>query len=85
MVEFEEILLEIEDLKQERGVPRNVRAVLDDVLRELKKENENINIKINTAISMMDEVANDINLKPFARTRVWQIVSMMESFQESLD
>ena len=80
-----DILAQLEELKNDRRVPKNVRSSLADVQAELIKKDENINVKFNAAISILDEVCNDTNIQPFTRTQIWNLVSMLEAFQESLE
>ncbi|MCK5468863.1 MAG: UPF0147 family protein, partial [Cyclobacteriaceae bacterium] len=37
------------------------------------------------AISILDEVSNDTNIQPFTRTQIWNLVSLLEGFQEQSD
>lgn len=81
MVELAQILSMLAELAEDRRVPRNVRTALSNVVIELQRPDENIAVKVSTAISTLDDVSNDPNIKPFTRTEVWSIVSMLESFQ----
>lgn len=83
LIESAEILAQVmgqlSDLSNDRKVPRNVRSVIDSAIRELQGKEENIATKINTTISMLDEVSNDPNIHAFTRTQIWNIVSLLES------
>jgi len=35
-------------------------------------------IRINKALHELEEIADDINLQPFTRTQLWNIVSILE-------
>ena len=39
-------------------------------------------VRINGAISILDEVANDPNIPVYSRTQIWNIVSMLEVLNE---
>jgi uncharacterized protein (UPF0147 family) len=82
---LDEILIQLEELKNDRRVPKNVRNSLAQTQSELMREDEHINIKLNTAISILDEISNDTNIQQFTRTQIWNLVSVLESFQENLD
>ena len=85
MSELDNILIQLEELKNDRRVPKNVRSSVEKTQEELQKNDENMDVKLNTAISILDEVSNDTNIQPFTRTQIWNLVSMLEAFQESLN
>ncbi len=84
-MEIENIVAALSEIKEDKRVPRNVRSSLQETIGELTCENENISIKLNTAISILDEINNDTNIQPFTRTQIWNIVTMLESFQNDMD
>lgn len=70
----------LEDVIDERGVPRNVRESLADAVKALnggkgRKE------KVSKAISLLDESAGDPNLETYARTQIWGIISLLEGLK----
>lgn len=81
MSSIEEVLVALEQVSEDKRVPKNVRASLKEALDELNRNDQEMNIKINTAISILDEVSNDPNISAFTRTEVWNIVSQLESLQ----
>ncbi len=85
MSELDNILMQLEELKNDRRVPKNVRSSIEKTLAELQKADENIDIKLNTSISILDEVSNDTNIQPFTRTQIWNLVSMLEAYHDSLN
>ena len=84
-MDLNNILASLSDLKEDKRVPRNVRTSLNETFEELMDNEENITVKLNTAISLLDEVNNDTNIQPFTRTQIWNIVSMLESLQNDLE
>ncbi|MBW6461983.1 MAG: UPF0147 family protein [DPANN group archaeon] len=84
-MELDNIVTALTEIKDDKRVPRNVRSSLQETIGELTCENENISIKLNTAISILDDINNDTNIQPFTRTQIWNIVSMLESFQSDMD
>lgn len=79
---FEEIIPLIEQIVNDRTVPRNIRARSEESIKILKDEKQDVAIKINTVISYMDEISNDPNIPMYTRTQVWNIVSILESMQK---
>ncbi len=84
-MEIENIVEALSEIKDDKRVPRNVRSSLQETIGELTCENEDISVKLNTAISILDEINNDTNIQPFTRTQIWNIVTMLESFQNDMN
>ena len=85
MMDIDNIVAALSDIHEDKRVPRNVRASLHETIGELTSNEENITVKLNTAISILDEVSNDTNIQPFTRTQIWNIVSMLESLQNDIE
>ncbi|MBU0461926.1 MAG: UPF0147 family protein, partial [Nanoarchaeota archaeon] len=41
---------------------------------------EELSIRINKALSELDEISDDTNLQAYTRTQIWNIASMLEMF-----
>jgi uncharacterized protein (UPF0147 family) len=79
---FEEVISFIQQVANDRTVPRNIRAKCEDSINILKDEKEDVAVRVNTVISNMDEVSNDPNIPMYTRTQIWNIVSILESVQK---
>ena len=79
---FEEVISFIQQVANDRTVPRNIRAKCEDSINILKDEKEDVAVRVNTVISNMDEVSNDPNIPMYTRTQIWNIVSVLESVQK---
>ena len=75
---FENVIPLIEQIVNDRTVPRNIRAKCQESI-EILKDGGDVAIRINSVISNMDEVSNDPNIPMYTRTQVWNIVSILES------
>ncbi|MGC9191047.1 MAG: UPF0147 family protein, partial [Candidatus Micrarchaeia archaeon] len=71
-----QIKMQINTLLSESNVPRNVKIALDEAKKSLES-NEEYAIKASSATYKIDEVSNDINLPPYARTVIWNILSLL--------
>ncbi len=71
----------LHELSNDRKVPRNVRSVIEDAKKELLGKEENLSTKINTTVSMLDEIGNDPNIQSYTRTQIWNLVSMLEAVE----
>ncbi|MFC1742041.1 UPF0147 family protein [Nanoarchaeota archaeon] len=69
----------LEELAHDSTVPRNIKAKVDEVVTVLKADDgEDVSIKINKALSTLDEISDDTNLQAYTRTQIWNIASMLE-------
>ncbi len=76
-----QIKQQIDILLNDNSVPRNVKTALDEAKKALNAGTE-YSVRSSTATYKIDEVSNDINLPPYARTVIWNILSMLESVKE---
>lgn len=76
-----QIKQQIEILLNDNSVPRNVKTALDEARKSLD-QNASYSVRASTATYKIDEVSNDINLPPYARTVIWNILSMLESVKD---
>jgi len=79
---FEDIMMMLQQVSEDRTVPRNIRDKVLESIEVLKKDKEPVDLRINTVISYLDEVSNDPNIPMYTRTQIWNIVSMLESRQK---
>lgn len=79
---FENVIPIIEQVANDRSVPRNIRIKCEDSIKILKDEKQDIAIRVSTVISNMDEVSNDPNIPTYTRTQIWNIVSILEGTQK---
>ena len=78
---MKKIRQQIDVLLNDNSVPRNVKSALDEARKALDGEGSLV-VRASTATYKIDEISNDINLPPYARTVVWNILSLLESIKE---
>ena len=79
---FENVIPLIEQIVNDRSVPRNIRTKCEDSINILKDEKQDIAIRSSTVISTLDDISNDPNIPTYTRTQIWNIVSLLESVQK---
>jgi uncharacterized protein (UPF0147 family) len=79
---FENIIPLIQQIANDRTVPRNIRSKCEESVSILQDEHQEKAIKVNKVISNMDDVSNDPNIPMYTRTQIWNIVSILESLQK---
>lgn len=80
---YEEVLYLLDELGQDTTVPKNVRKSAADSVTRLSKENESLDIKCATAISMLDDMANDPNVPAHGRAALYTVISKLEALAKS--
>ncbi|MCX6666015.1 MAG: UPF0147 family protein [Euryarchaeota archaeon] len=62
----------------DNSIPRNIRRGADDVKRMLRNKIDPIDLRVSSATSRLDELANDPNIPLHGRTLIWNIMSRLE-------
>lgn len=84
MVEFDPVLKLLDDVLNDRTVPRNIRSAAE-TSKNILNSGDSLELKISTAIHTLDDIINDPNMPMYARTKIWNIVSMLEQARRSLE
>ena len=73
----EDIVQALTALKNDDGVPKNVRTKIDLIISDLQDDND-LSMKVGKSLHNLDEISEDLNLPPFIRTQIWNVSSMLE-------
>jgi len=65
-------------LHEDNSIPRNIRRGAEEVKNSLLNENDPLDVRVATASSKLDEMANDPNIPLHGRTLIWNIMSKLE-------
>jgi uncharacterized protein (UPF0147 family) len=68
-------------LSEDTSVPRNIRRGAQAARGELGKPRTALDVRIASAVYVLDDLANDPNLPTHGRTALWSIMSSLESLQ----
>ena len=69
----------LQQIMEDSTIPRNIRRVADETRQVLMDDSQGLGLRAATAISMIDEISNDPNMPVHARTRIWELVSQLET------
>jgi Uncharacterized protein conserved in archaea len=64
------------------GVPRNIRRAAVNALTQLRDTRLSFGVRAANAISILDDVSQDPNMPFHARTRIWQVISVLETVKD---
>ena len=68
------------ELKDDTTVPKNVRLKIEKIMGLLNGETET-KIKVSKALNELEEIVDDVNLKSYTRTQVWNVISALEKIK----
>lgn len=69
-------------ISEDRTTPRNIRRVAKNALDMLGDESMTIAVRAANVVSILDDISQDPNMPPYSRTRIWNIVSLLEIIKE---
>lgn len=65
-------------LYEDNSIPRNIRRGAEEVKNLLLDDSDPLDVRVATAASRLDELANDPNIPLHGRTLIWNIMSRLE-------
>ena len=65
------------------SVPRNIRRSAEEARTMLLNEDEEVGLRVASAIYLLEEISNDRNLPIHTRTIVWNVASELETIKLS--
>ncbi|MFQ5474983.1 MAG: UPF0147 family protein [Candidatus Nanoarchaeia archaeon] len=65
-------------LLHDNTVPKNVKTRVGDIVAALAEDEQDVLMRVNRALSELDEISDDTNLQSYTRTQIWNIASMLE-------
>ncbi len=72
----------LQKIAEDNGVPRNIRRAATDAMRVLQGKTYSSAVKASNAISILEECSQDPNMPLFARTAIWQAISVLEQIKD---
>ena len=71
----------LEEVINDRTVPRNIREAVRRAKECLMEEGKDLAVRADEAIQILEEVSSDLNLPIYTRTQIWNAISMLEEAQ----
>ena len=60
---------------EDNSIPRNIRRGAEEIKRILLADSDPLDVRVATATSRLDELANDPNIPLHGRTLIWNIMN----------
>jgi len=80
---YDEVLFLLDELSQDTTVPRNVRRNATESKNRIMTSKESLDIKCASAVSVLEDMANDPNVPSHGRAALYTIISKLESLAKS--
>jgi len=78
MEQLSEVIDVLVELLEDNTVPKNIKTKISAIIESLK-DNQEVSLRVNKALNLLDEISDDNNIQPYTRTQIWNIASMLES------
>ncbi len=75
---MKDVIKVLSSLEEDVTVPKNVRENVKKVISVLKGEEKEMSLKVNKALHILEEVSSDMNMEPYTRTQLLNVVSLLE-------
>ena len=75
---LDEVITALQELEEDASLPKNVKDKVQRISLFLQEKTE-LSLKIDKALQEFDEISDDINLEPFTRTQIWNMVRLLEN------
>ena len=79
---LENAIQTLNQLATSHSTPKNFKKTINDLIIDLKSEENSISVRAANAISSLDDITQNPNVPSFVRTSLWQAVSVLESIRE---
>lgn len=84
VVNVSQVVALLDSIIGDRTVPRNIRKIAEDSRAAMTSSEKSEELKISTAIHLLDEITNDPNMPLYTRTQIWNVVSMLEQLRREI-
>jgi uncharacterized protein (UPF0147 family) len=81
-MDLENVIEKMGETSQDYFMPRRVKMILRNIGEDLKSGDQDLAVRITSAIYRIEEIANEINIPMHAKTALWNIISDLESLKE---
>ncbi len=82
-MELDSIIEKIEENSEDYSMPNRVRNTLKKLVKDLQAEDQDLAVRVTSAVYVLDEIVNDINLPMHSKTAIWDMISDLESIRGS--
>lgn len=75
---LKEVIKLLSVLEEDTTVPKNVKEGVKEVKEILTEKKKDMSLKVNKALHILEEITSDMNMEPYTRTQLLNVVSSLE-------
>ncbi len=79
---IQEVIARLDRVSQNRNVPRNIRKATTDAIDVLREESLSYGVRSSKAMSILNEIINDINMPFPTRSELLLVVGILEKIKD---
>lgn len=79
---IKQAMVVLKEISEDNTTPRNIRRSAKKAMDALQVISDIHAIRASNAISILDEVSQDPNMPSYTRTRIWNVVSILETIKD---
>ncbi|MEM3737490.1 MAG: UPF0147 family protein [Candidatus Bathyarchaeia archaeon] len=76
------VLEVLKAISEDTTTPRNIRRAAKNSIDMLMNTSLTQAVRSANTISILDEISQDPNMPPYTRTRIWNILSILETIKD---
>jgi len=80
-MEVKKVIEKIDDLIEDHSMPKRTKVVLEKIGKDLKSDDQDVAVRVTSAIYELEDITNDINIPMHAKTALWDLVSDLEAIK----
>jgi uncharacterized protein (UPF0147 family) len=69
-------------ISEDNTTPRNIRRAAKQALYALTVTADSYGVRAAQAVNILDDISQDPNMPAYTRTRIWNVVSILEIVKE---
>jgi uncharacterized protein (UPF0147 family) len=73
----------LRSISQTTIIPRNIRRTADSAKEALRDESITIGVRAANAVSILEGILHDPNMPSFARVKIWNAISELETVRDT--
>jgi len=81
--DIEDIKYLLDELLDDGTIPRNVKAVLNDIKVIIQRSSSDA-VKLSDSVYKLQDISEDVNLPLNAKSDIWMLQSKVEKLKESV-
>lgn len=75
--QLSEVITSLTAILEDSGIPKSVRNTIMQTIETLQQSSDRVSI--NRALSLLEEVADSVNMQPDHRSQLFNVVTMLET------